>query len=286
MTMECKAPIAIFDLDNTIYDFASCYGGALCSLDDEIATVLGDGNFESGLARLGKMFRRFNSVEYWPSDVSEDEVGKRAARGWRELRLAFQTRIRASLEAYEGIDQVLSALRNRGVTLVAVSNAPIRAALARLQLTGQLGHFEEIYAWAGGRISAFSHKMWIDGKELDRAVASWGGTMIPHHTNALKPSSSNYRKIIAARLGRCQPDVTYVVGDSIQRDLWPAYEIDFHRVWAAYGTDVKPACQNALDAVTPWLKRNQSVMPFDFPHHLARSPSQIESLILEGKVES
>ena len=48
------------------------------------------------------------------------------------------------------------------------------------------------------------------------------------------------------------PETTYLVGDSVRRDVALAARVGLHPVWARYGLEVSTPVRRMIDTLAPW----------------------------------
>lgn len=251
----------VFDLDNTLYDFVSCY---VMALEDAYPRGFAIGAPHSELySSLCRHFRWSDTVEGWPKRLPE--YGR---SDWTKLKERFAASLYQNLRLYPGIPDLLHQLRQSRVSINAATNAPVDAAIARLRRLGCLEYFDCVAGWSGGRARQSAHILWSRGETGDPSpsnvmVLRVGGTQ-------RKPSGFMYKEI--SHQANLEPRSIVVVGDSIDRDLAPAHHLGFEVAWAKYGTKIDEGHKQLLDSLTPWLRSRQAEISFAFPFKNLENP--------------
>ena len=252
--MHSGPPLLLTDLDNTVYDwvdfFAPSVRGMIHVLAREIPceeALLFD-EFKLVYSRVGSLEYAF-SVQELP--IIRSRPKEEIERLVTLAKKVFHRVRQATLKPYDGVRETLGWARREGVVVVGVTNAPIDHVERRLKglflddlfdgLCG--GESHEIptgFAWTEAiRDNAAS------GKYRSRIQHLW-----PFPKDRLKPSMEPYQTVM--RHFRASSENTYVVGDSIQKDLVPAMQLGLHAIWAEYGTMVDPKNMETLFRITHW----------------------------------
>jgi FMN phosphatase YigB (HAD superfamily) len=157
----------------------------------------------------------------------------------------------ATLQLYDGVKDTLAWAQQEGIVVVGVTNAPIDHVERRLKslyldgllygLCGREGHgIPRDFAW--------TEEIWQksqSGRYRSRIRHLW-----PIDEKDLKPSPIPYMTIMAAV--RAAPQTTYVVGDSLAKDLAPGVHLGLTTIWAEYGQKIDPKNSDTLFRVTHW----------------------------------
>jgi FMN phosphatase YigB (HAD superfamily) len=233
------AKVLITDLDNTVYDWVSFFAPSFRAMVHVLAR-------ETGLSesvivdQFRAVYAQHGSVEYVPSvqelDVCKTASADEAMRLVKLARVAFGQTRRRRLTAYDGVKETLIWAKRSGLLVVAVTNAPLKSAAARLVHLGLSGLF------AG-----------VAGMKTSEALSVYHaavGRMWALDTCDLKPSTAGYQRVFSD-LGT-KPERGYVVGDSLRKDIAPAMELGATGIWAAYGTVFDDVDFETLLAITPW----------------------------------
>ena len=142
--------VAVFDLDNTLYDWVSYFVPAF---DAMVGALVREHNIEEAqlLASLQRVHQAQGTTEYAFAlselDVlHEIEEWASADAPTHPAIEAFQAEAAHRLRAYEGVVDVLGTLHEEGRTLVAYTDAMATYADIRLDQFGLARFFDELVA--------------------------------------------------------------------------------------------------------------------------------------------
>lgn len=192
----------IFDLDNTLIDFMTM---KKISCDAAIAAMIGAGlNADKSRAVKG-LFSLYDKYGLEEKMIFQKFLKKMTKKIDYEILasgIVAYRRVRAGfLEPYPHVAEVLFELRQRGIKLAIVSDAPRLKAWIRL-VSMKINHFFDV-------VVAFE-----DSKEL-------------------KPSTKPFR--IAFKKLRVKPQECLMVGDRPERDIKGAKKLGMITCFAKYG---------------------------------------------------
>lgn len=246
--------LLITDLDNTLYNwidyFAPSFRGMVHAIAREMKVSeqeLYDG--------FKEVYKSRESLEYsfsiqelpFINRYSSEEIEKFVNLG----KIVFSRVRDSNLKIYDGVKETLEELTNRGVFIVAVTNAPIYHGEARLKQLRIDKYFWGIAGWEGHQIpddaytEKISHKS-QEGKYQSRYIQKrWG-----YHKNDIKPNPNSYLEILNEL--KISHKSTYVIGDSMLKDLIPANEIGAKSIWAKYGTHFRKDNFETILKITHW----------------------------------
>lgn len=242
--------IAVFDADNTLYDFARFFAFYFRSLVHLASKATGVDEAEVTLD-LKKLYLKHGTIEYQfviqetalfqsKSPEKLEDIRRLLSIGARQVR-------QKRLVLYEGVKPTLETLRLAGVKCVAVTNAPFYHIVQRFNWLGLHKYFDALIC-AKGATSRTPEDMAKD--ERRRSLLSARYALFHELPKDLqKPSSVPYR-MVRAHYGN--HDQFIAIGDSITKDLRPAQSEGFTTVWARYGTEIEDQDMNTLLSVTPW----------------------------------
>jgi phosphoglycolate phosphatase-like HAD superfamily hydrolase len=155
------------------------------------------------------------------------------------------------LKPYPGVKETLTWLLREGGTVVGATNAPIHQAEQRLKSLHLDGCFTGLVGWEGHPVpGGIPLTEAIKQRASDGGYRSRVGTLWPLPLSELKPSATGYLQIM--RQVGASPDSTYIVGDSIHKDLRPAIEVGAISVWARYGGEFEKKNFDTLLKITHW----------------------------------
>ncbi len=248
MTLTNSGPVAllVMDLDNTLYDWVGSFVPAFYAMAEEAAAIL-DLNIETLLDDLRAVHQRHGSSEHPFAlletasvmarlpDLSRDQRAKVLDAAFHRFNSVRKER----LALYDGVTATLEALAERGVPMVAYTDARIPNSLYRVNRLG-LDHFiGHLYAPA----ARFPDRLGTPARETMLRVLPEGDK---------KPNPRTLLDI-CRDLG-VPPEQTLYIGDSLSRDIFMAASAGVRSAWARYGTEVKPGLWEKLVRVTHWTE--------------------------------
>jgi FMN phosphatase YigB (HAD superfamily) len=177
-----------------------------------------------------QVYRYHRDPEYWRAPY---ELEVLSGLSWDDQRRiatcalgAFARTRRRHLKTYVGVTSTLAYLKKKNVTIVGVSNAPVREVFFRARYLGLCQYLDALIAWQG-----------VNELDCLQARKLAARRAIDLHTlpdAARKPDAKAYELAVCIQQGDRSSDV-FVVGDSLQTDLLPAREIGACAIWARYG---------------------------------------------------
>jgi phosphoglycolate phosphatase len=243
----------VTDLDNTLYPWVDYIVPSLEAMVDSLVATTGLPRVRI-VQSLKDVYARHESNEY-PFAIQESDLFRPYERDFASFdalvigpaRRAFQGARKRYLRPYPGVRETLGRLRERGVTLVALSDAPRNAAELRLKMLELDGLFDAVYALKGydlpenvdpeiRRRDAAGHYRSAKTKvrELPRS--------------AEKPSPAGLGRVLAD-FGLSGAEVMYV-GDNPKKDMPIARDCGALGVWAEYGTYVSQEYRERLAIIS------------------------------------
>jgi len=155
------------------------------------------------------------------------------------------------LKPYPGVRETLTWLLREGGIVVGATNAPIHQAEQRLKSLHLDSCFTGLVGWEGYSVpGGIPLTDAIKQRATDGGYRSRIGTLWPLPLSELKPSATGYIHVIT-QVG-ASPESTYVVGDSLHKDLQPAIEVGAVSVWARYGGEFEKKNFDTLLRITHW----------------------------------
>jgi FMN phosphatase YigB (HAD superfamily) len=221
--------LLITDLDNTLYNWIDFFGPSFRAMLSSV-----DRSTRYGETRLYGQFREIykyhKDPEYWRAPY---ELEALKSFGWDHQQkiatgalAAFSRTRRRHLKTYAGVIPTLAYLKNRDVTIVGVSNAPVREVLFRARYLGLCQYLDALIAWRGVNE--------LDCQHAHKIATRWEIDLHTLPDAARKPDAKAYELALDVHQNYGRADV-FVVGDSMQTDLLPAREIGACAIWARYG---------------------------------------------------
>jgi phosphoglycolate phosphatase len=242
----------VTDLDNTLYPWVDYI---VPSLEAMVASLVAT----TGLPRirivqsLKAVYTKYESNEY-PFAIQESDlfqpyegdpdsfltlVVDPARRAFREARERY-------LKPYPGVPEALARVRERGLALVALSDAPRNPAELRLKWLGLDGLFDALYTMPG-----YPLPVHVDPR-IRRKEAAGGyrsrTRVVELPREAEKPSADGLRRVLAD-FGLAPGEAVYV-GDNLRKDMPAARAAGVLGVWAEYGTYVSAEYRERLGVIS------------------------------------
>ncbi len=245
--MKPTISLLITDLDNTLYDWVGSFVPSFYAMIDDAVTRWSIPR-EVLLDDLRAVHQRHGSSEH-PfalseadcirdlfSGLSEEEVKQQLDPAFR----AFNKTRKAHLQLYPSAYETFKAIVDKGVSIVAYTDARAVNGLDRIKKLGLRPFIKRLYA-PGQRLSS-SDLIYDD--EHDYV------TVLPPEDR--KPNPKTLRDICE------QLDVDHrfalYLGDSLVRDVFMAKSAGVVSAWARYGTAVDPDLWERLVRVTHWTE--------------------------------
>jgi FMN phosphatase YigB (HAD superfamily) len=239
----------VTDLDNTLYPWVDYIVPSLEAMVDSLVATTALPRVRI-VQSLKAVYARHESNEY-PFAIQESDLFRPYERDFPSFdalvigpaRRAFQEARKRYLRPYPGVRETLELLRARGVTLVALSDAPRNAAELRLKMLDLDGLFHAVYALKGYDLPEN-----VDPEIRRRDAAghyrSAKTKVLELPRTAEKPSPAGLKRVLAD-LGLPGSQVMYV-GDNPKKDMPIAQECGALGVWAEYGTYVSQEYRERL----------------------------------------
>jgi phosphoglycolate phosphatase len=241
-------PLLVTDLDNTLYDWVTCFGRSFAAMVAELSAQLGV-DPETLLTEFQAVHRRHHNSEHpfavfelptvqaaWPDATPAELLAKLA-----QPLAAFDTARRESLHLYDGVADTLAALTTRGVTIAGYTEAIGVTARQRLRLLGIERYFAGVYCLES---TIGPHP------SPEREPVGAGVRLHEVPRAERKPNPALLRDICASECARLHEAV--YVGDSLPRDVWMARQAGVCAVWARYGTRFAEADWKLVVRVSHW----------------------------------
>lgn len=231
--------LLITDLDNTLYNFIDFYAPVFRAMIHALSKKL---NIEEQI--LKKEFRKVYSIRgslEYAFSIQEIELFQsytpEKIQELIDLARGVMSRVRpVSLTVYDGVKETLQTLKKDGIYIAAASNAPFYQAVNRLRQLHIEHLFDALVCWEGPQIPEDS----FTTKSIENKQKKIAQTRIPKvwqlPKERLKPNAYSYELLISEF--KVERKFSYVVGDSIAKDVYPAIEIGANGVWAKYGEKV------------------------------------------------
>jgi FMN phosphatase YigB (HAD superfamily) len=248
--------LVVTDLDNTLYDWVTCFTTAFYRMVAVAAERLVVDE-ERLIDELREIHRRYGNSEQ-PFALMETRAvlerypGVDRPRLARELDDAFQAFNRERgrhLRLYDGVLDTLQRLRRAEVPVVVHTEATVPNALHRLRALGLERLFECLYAIEPAGQGHYD-------PERARSLLDTPMRVVDLSAAERKPDPRVLLEI--CRQMRVPAADTLYVGDSIRRDVGMAKRAGAWAAWAEYGTRFDPALWEQLVRVTHWSEQDVS----------------------------
>lgn len=276
--------LLITDLDNTLYNLIDYFGPSFRGM---IHALSRETKIEENvlLKDFKQVFLDRESLEYG-FGVQELNILKslppekmliliKLAKG------AFKRGRDKHLKPYETVKETLEWLTKHGVIVVGVSNAPFYNAQIRLKqlfidkFFYGLAAREDLHVPEDQFTAVINQKRKENKYQSTKLIKTW-----ILKKEQMKPNTYSYNKIMSEL--NVSPQDTYVIGDSILKDIRPAIEIGAKGIWAKYG---EKCSQKNLDTVlnmTNWSQSDIKRVFFDKhdePEYVANSFGDLKKII-------
>lgn len=178
----------------------------------------------------------------------------------KELGTVWRIMMRYHLQAYDGVKETLSWAVGSGIQVIGLTNAPIFQAEKRLRFLGLSKYFYGLagWDWWDGQVphnesSALNHRRYRKDK------GRYESTIKRHwflRTSDLKPNEEAYLQILNSL--DVQANQAAVIGDSLNKDIFPAQKLGATTIWAQYGMFCRSDSTETLKRVTHWSPKEIS----------------------------
>jgi len=192
----------LFDLDNTLIDFMRM---KRASVDSAVEAMINAGLNLSKKVATKKLFEVYWSVGIEHPQIFQEFLKKVNRKVDDKIVaagiIAYRQTQTAYLRPYSGIPKMLLKLKQKGLKIAVVTDAPRLKAWMRLTELGLQDHFD--------------------------AVVAYDDT--GHH----KPSSLPFKKALS--ILKLKPSEAIMIGDWPERDVVGAKKLGMKTAWASYG---------------------------------------------------
>ena len=277
----------ILDLDGTIYDwvdfFAPCFRAMVhvlarvTELDEDVIT----GSFR-------RVYQKYSSVEYyfsiqeldiwstlkWSREKIEEKAVKPARGAFRRVR-------QKRLHLYPNVRDTLIWAQKERLLIIAYSDAPEFQAQARLKYLRIDRFFDLLLSWKGHGVP--EHALSDVHTRMKEGTYRWRIPSTRYRGLAdAKPNPDILTSVL--REFQLLPENTYLVGDSLWKDIYAAQQVGMNDIWAEYGRVINE--RKNLDTIlriTPWteemLAKNQAASDEIHPTYVIKDFAEVISII-------
>jgi FMN phosphatase YigB (HAD superfamily) len=276
--------LLITDLDNTLYNLIDYFGpsfrGMVHALSKE--TKIEE---ELLLKDFKQVFLKRESLEYGFTvqelSISQTLPPEKVFTLIKLAKGAFKRGRDKHLKPYKTVKETLEWLTNHSIIVVGMSNAPFYNAQIRLKQLYIDKYFYGLAAREDLHMPDDEYTKIINQKkdenkfESTKIIKKW-----ILKKEQLKPNTYGYKKIMDEL--KISPENTYVIGDSILKDVQPAIEIGAKGIWAKYGEECNQKNLDTVLNMTNWSDTEIKRVFFDKhkePEFIANSFSDLKYFI-------
>ncbi len=241
----------VTDLDNTLYPWVDYIVPSLEAMVDSLVASTGLPRIRI-VQSLKEVYTRYESNEY-PFAIQESDIFLPYERDFdsfnqmvlKPAQKAFTDARGRWLQTYPGVKETLDWIREQGLTLVALSDAPRNAAEARVKSLMLDGHFDALYTMPAYPLPKNVDPAIRKKEEAGHYKSRTTVRELPR--DAEKPSPVGLRQILSDFQLR-GPEVLYV-GDNVRKDMPVAQACGAIGVWAEYGTYISHEYRERLATI-------------------------------------
>lgn len=254
-----KTRAIITDVDNTLYNFVDYYAPAFRAMIHVLSRESKVSEERLVLA-CREVYAKARSLEY-PGLVQHltnylPEFSRINVEELTHLAsVAFQTSRRLRLRLYPGVKETLDWLKNHGYIIVAYTDGPYKYNREKFRWLGLQKYLDGVVAWGPTPEEISSDGLYLDTTiplrwflETTEPVAAGPYLLVPHERR--KPNIDVLRQLL--KHFSLDSNETWVVGDSLEKDIRPAEELGLKAVWARYGKNYDALNWETLVKVSPW----------------------------------
>ena len=249
--------LVVTDMDNTLYSWIDYIVPAVEAMVDAVCRATDFPRIQV-VQGLKAVYSKYESNEY-PFALQESalyaafpEFGSFDKLVIQPAREAFAAARKKYLRPYPGVLDTLEALKSRGVTVVALTDAPRNPAEQRAKRMGFDQFLSELNTLPGfvfpkdDQGAALIAPDILAREERGHYRAACNVVELPRHFE--KPNPEGLLQIMK-RFGAVGRE-TIVVGDSVKKDIAIARAVGAVDCWAEYGTYVSMEYRERLDIIS------------------------------------
>jgi FMN phosphatase YigB (HAD superfamily) len=242
----------VTDLDNTLYPWVDYVVPSLEAMVDSLEATTGLPRIRI-VQSLKAVYAKYESNEF-PFAIQESDLFKPYERDFDSFnalvidpaRQAFKAARDRYLHPYPGVKETLQAIKERGLKLVALTDAPRNAAEGRLRTLKLDTLFDAVYT-----LPAYPLPDHVDPEIRRKEEAGHyraGVPVVELPADHEKPSSAGLRRILEDL--RLEGQRVLYVGDNVKKDMPVAQACGALGVWAEYGTYVSKEYRDRLQVIS------------------------------------
>jgi FMN phosphatase YigB (HAD superfamily) len=286
--------LVVTDMDGTLYSWIDYIVPAVEAMVDAVCEATGFQRIKV-VQSLKAVYSKHESNEY-PFALQEStifnefpEFGSFDKLIIEPARIAFAGARRKYLQPYKGVTDTLKTLKERGLPVVALTDAPRNPAEQRVRHMQLDQYLSAIYTLPG-----FTFPAGPDGHALVapdilqkevRGEYRAACKVVELPRECEKPNPRGLLDI--CKEFQVEPREVLLIGDSVKKDIAVAREVGALDAWAEYGTYVSLEYRERLDIISaPAITRRHAASVFEGgqkktiePTHTLSSFSQILGII-------
>ena len=260
-----KVRLLVTDLDNTLWDWFQAWHASFSAMLAKLVELSGvpQDRLESEI-RAVHQARATSEYSFLLNELPSlqgGDGGPDALTKYDEAIHVLNAERKRCTRLYPGVLETLTAIRARGVHVVAYTESLAYSTEWRIKHTGLDGVIDVLY-------SAPDHDrpVGVDISEIRRRPPEEYGLKVTRHEQVergiLKPNENILRTIL--KRAACDPHAAVYVGDSLMKDVAMAQAVGVHDVYAAYGVSQSRPEYELLQRVSHWpevdVEREKALM--------------------------
>lgn len=247
-------PIVLTDLDNTIYNWVDFFAPSFRAM---VQVLNRETSIEEKviIEDFKQVYQNRGSLEYAFS-IQELQLCQHMHEAQicelvRKAKDAFSRVRQINLLPYPAVKETLIWAMNKGIKVVGVTNSPLFHAMRRLGQLNLDGLFYGLAGWEGYEVpETYSWTRSIKERAGQGGYKTQIKRLWSLTEEELKPNPIGYLRILTEL--RTSHKITYIVGDSLSKDIQPALDIGAIAVWAKYGEVFDNKNFETLLQITHW----------------------------------
>lgn len=217
--------LVIVDLDDTLWKWCQTWHAGYLSFNNAVSAVSGADAREAWVHMYGRHEGRVIETPPDPVDLAATlDVSINDAVTYHAFAVSESRKSRdKALELFDGVVDTLTELQQRGIPVIAHTDAPYTAAGQRMYISGIDGLIHSVHA-------APLHHVFSEVDDFART------TVVKYDVDWRPKPDPRVLNDIARSHGTHPSNIIYV-GDSLRRDMSMARSAGMRPVWARYGND-------------------------------------------------
>ncbi|MHB8874823.1 MAG: HAD family hydrolase [Myxococcaceae bacterium] len=249
--------LVVCDMDNTLYPWIDYIVPAVEAMVDSVCLTTGFPRVKV-VQSLKAVYGKYESNEY-PFALQESSIYDEFPefRSFDKLviqpaRAAFAESRRKYLRPYPSVPSTLTKLKERGIAVVALTDAPRNPAEYRAKKMKLDGLMAALYTLPGFEFPASPEGEKLIAPDIlrrdERGDYRAACPVIELPRDYEKPNPAGLLQVL--RTYGVKPQETVLVGDSLKKDIAVAKKVGAVDCWAEYGTYVSVEYRERLDIIS------------------------------------